>query len=40
MVSLSNSAPNRKLTMSTIKDAIFNEEARSIEMGMTDSDES
>ena len=27
MVSLNNSSPNRKLTMSMVKDALFNEEA-------------
>ncbi|GFY87494.1 hypothetical protein Acr_05g0011330 [Actinidia rufa] len=36
VVSLSNSAQDGKLTMSTVKDALFNEEARKKEMGMTD----
>ena len=40
VVSLSNSALNRKLTMSMVKDALLNEEARRREMGKTDSDES
>lgn len=35
MVSLSNSAPNGKLTMSMVKDVLFNEEARRKEMGTT-----
>ena len=40
VVSLNNSAPNGKLTMSTVKVSLFNEEARRKEMGMIDSDES
>ncbi|GFZ00426.1 hypothetical protein Acr_14g0000620 [Actinidia rufa] len=36
MVSLSNSAPNGKLTKSMVMDALFNEEARRREMGSTD----
>ena len=40
MISLSNSALNEKLTMSTVKDDIFNEETRKRELGTTDSDES
>ena len=39
MVSLSNSAPNEKLTMSMVKDALFNEEAWRREMGTKDNDE-
>ena len=39
MISFSNSAHNEKLTMSTVKDAMFNEEARKRAMGMTGSDE-
>ncbi|GFZ06118.1 hypothetical protein Acr_18g0002880 [Actinidia rufa] len=40
MVSLSNSAPNGKLTTSMVMDALFNEEARRREMGSTDQSES
>ncbi|GFZ04053.1 hypothetical protein Acr_16g0006770 [Actinidia rufa] len=40
VVSLSNSAPNGKLTTSMVMDALFNEEARRIEMGSTDQSES
>ena len=40
VVSLSNSAPNGKLTTSMVMDALFNEEARRREMGMTDQSES
>ena len=40
VVFLSNSAPNEKLTMSMVMDALFNEEARRREMGTTDSDDS
>jgi len=40
VVSLSNSAPNGKLTMSMVMDALFNEEARRREMGSTDQSES
>ena len=40
MVSLSNSAPNEKLTMSMVNDALFNKEARKREMGMTNRSES
>ena len=40
VVSLSNSAPNGKLTTSMVKDALFNEEARRREMGSTDQSES
>ncbi|GFY90898.1 hypothetical protein Acr_07g0010940 [Actinidia rufa] len=40
VVSLSNSAQDGKLTMSTVKDALFNEEARKKEMGMTERSES
>ncbi|GFZ05353.1 hypothetical protein Acr_17g0009250 [Actinidia rufa] len=36
VVSLSNSAPNEKLTTSMVMDALFNEEARRREMGLTD----
>ncbi|GFZ16927.1 hypothetical protein Acr_26g0001970 [Actinidia rufa] len=36
MVSLSNSVPNGKLTMSMVMDALFNEEARRKEIGSTD----
>ncbi|GFZ02776.1 hypothetical protein Acr_15g0013840 [Actinidia rufa] len=36
VVSLSNSAPNGKLTTSMVMDALFNEEARRREMGSTD----
>ncbi|GFY99519.1 hypothetical protein Acr_13g0009190 [Actinidia rufa] len=38
--SLSNSAPNGKLTTSMVMDALFNEEARRREMGSTDQSES
>ncbi|GFZ08300.1 hypothetical protein Acr_20g0001080 [Actinidia rufa] len=40
VVSLSNSAPNGKLTTSMVMDALFNEEARRREMGSTDQSES
>ena len=40
VVSLSNSTPNGKLTTSMVMDALFNEEARKKEMGMTDRSES
>ncbi|GFZ08920.1 hypothetical protein Acr_20g0007280 [Actinidia rufa] len=40
VVSLSNSAPNGKLTTSMVMDALFNEEARRREMGSTDQNES
>ncbi|GFY93698.1 hypothetical protein Acr_09g0001440 [Actinidia rufa] len=40
VVSLSNSAPNGKLTTSMVKDALFNEEAQRREMGSTDQSES
>ncbi|GFY87492.1 hypothetical protein Acr_05g0011310 [Actinidia rufa] len=40
VVSLSNSTQDGKLTMSTVKHALFNEEARKKEMGMTDRSES
>ena len=40
VVSLSNSAPNGKLTTSMVMDALFNEEARRREMGTTDQSES
>ena len=40
MISLGNSAPNEKLTMSMVKDALFNEEARKREMGTIDQSES
>ena len=33
--SLSNSEPNEKLIISTVKDTIFNEDAKKREMGMT-----
>ncbi|GFS32075.1 hypothetical protein Acr_00g0020680 [Actinidia rufa] len=36
VVSLSNSAPNGKLTMSMVMDALFNEEAQRRKMGTTD----
>ncbi|GFS34657.1 phytosylfokine-alpha receptor 2 [Actinidia rufa] len=39
VVSLSNSAPNGKLTTSMVMDALFNEEARRREMGSTDQSE-
>ena len=39
MVSLSNLAPNEKLTMSMVKDALFNEKAQRKEMGMVNSDD-
>ena len=35
IVSLINSVPNGKLTMSMVKDALFNEEAQTREMGTT-----
>ncbi|XP_048323873.2 retrovirus-related Pol polyprotein from transposon TNT 1-94 [Ziziphus jujuba] len=37
VVSLSNSAPNGKLTMAMVKDALFNEEARRKDIGMDQS---
>ncbi|GFZ08239.1 hypothetical protein Acr_20g0000470 [Actinidia rufa] len=40
VISLSNSAPNGKLTTSMVMDALFNEEARRREMGSTDQSES
>ncbi|GFS33426.1 hypothetical protein Acr_00g0028390 [Actinidia rufa] len=40
VVSLSNSAPNGKLTTSMVMDALFNEETRRREMGSTDQSES
>ncbi|GFZ10943.1 hypothetical protein Acr_22g0003410 [Actinidia rufa] len=40
VVSLSNSAPNGKLTTSMVMDALFNEEARRREMGSIDQSES
>ncbi|GFS36514.1 hypothetical protein Acr_00g0046430 [Actinidia rufa] len=40
VVSLSNSAPNGKLTTSMVMDALFNEEARRREMGSTDQSDS
>ncbi|GFS38384.1 ADP/ATP carrier 2 [Actinidia rufa] len=40
VVSLSNSAPNGKLTTSMVMDALFNEEARRREMGSTNQSES
>ncbi|GFS31562.1 hypothetical protein Acr_00g0018110 [Actinidia rufa] len=40
VVSLSNSAPNGKLTTSMVMDALFNEEARKREMGSTNQSES
>ncbi|KAF7149048.1 hypothetical protein RHSIM_Rhsim03G0193900 [Rhododendron simsii] len=40
VVSLSNSAPDGKLSMSIVKDALFNEEARRKEMGTDCEDES
>ncbi|GFY85693.1 hypothetical protein Acr_04g0004310 [Actinidia rufa] len=40
VVSLSNSAPNGKLTTSMVMDALFNEEAQRKEMGSTDQSES
>ncbi|GFY82734.1 hypothetical protein Acr_02g0009740 [Actinidia rufa] len=40
VVSLSNSAPNGKLTTSMVMDALFNEEAWRREMGSTDQSES
>ena len=40
MVSLSNSVSNGKSTMSTGKEALFNEESQRREMGMADRDES
>ncbi|GFY81184.1 hypothetical protein Acr_01g0009930 [Actinidia rufa] len=40
VVSLSNSAPNGKLTTSMVMDALFNEEARRREMGTIDQSES
>ncbi|GFZ11618.1 hypothetical protein Acr_23g0000030 [Actinidia rufa] len=40
VVSLSNSAPNGKLTTSMVMNALFNEEARRREMGSTDQSES
>ncbi|GFS41059.1 hypothetical protein Acr_00g0071990 [Actinidia rufa] len=40
VVSLSNSAPNEKLTTSMVMDALFNKEARRREMGSTDQIES
>ncbi|GFY86597.1 hypothetical protein Acr_05g0002360 [Actinidia rufa] len=40
VVSLSNSAPNGKLTTSMVMDALFNEEAQTREMGSTDQSES
>ncbi|GFS43265.1 hypothetical protein Acr_00g0084450 [Actinidia rufa] len=40
VVSLSNSAPNGKLTTSMVMNALFNEEAWRIEMGLTDQSES
>ncbi|GFS37114.1 hypothetical protein Acr_00g0049960 [Actinidia rufa] len=40
VVSLSNSAPNGKLTTSMVMDALFNEEAQRREMGSTDQSES
>ncbi|GFY85303.1 hypothetical protein Acr_04g0000410 [Actinidia rufa] len=40
VISLSNSAPNEKLTMSMVMDALFNEEARGREIGSTDQSES
>ncbi|GFZ18508.1 phytochrome and flowering time regulatory protein [Actinidia rufa] len=40
VVSLSNLAPNGKLTTSMVMDALFNEEARRREMGSTDQSES
>ena len=39
-VSLNNSAPNGKLTMSIVMNALFNEEARRREVGTTDHSES
>ncbi|GFZ00193.1 hypothetical protein Acr_13g0015920 [Actinidia rufa] len=39
VVSLSNSTPNEKLTMSMVMDALFNEKARIREMGMTNQSE-
>ncbi|GFS33530.1 early nodulin-like protein 5 [Actinidia rufa] len=39
VVSLINSAPNGKLTMSMVMDALFNEEARRREMGSTDQNQ-
>ena len=40
VVSLSNSAPNGKLTMNMVKDAIFNEKALTREMNTIDQSES
>ena len=40
VVSLSNSAPNGKLTTSMVMYTLFNEEARRREMGSTDQSES
>ncbi|GFZ09649.1 hypothetical protein Acr_21g0002480 [Actinidia rufa] len=40
VVPLSNLAPNGKLTTSMVMDALFNEEARRREMGLTDQSES
>ncbi|GFY89069.1 hypothetical protein Acr_06g0010090 [Actinidia rufa] len=40
VVSLSNSAPNEKLTTSMVMDVLFNEEARRREMSTTDQSES
>ncbi|GFS36180.1 hypothetical protein Acr_00g0044480 [Actinidia rufa] len=40
VVSLSNSAPNGKLTTSMVMDALFNKEARRREIGSTDHNES
>lgn len=39
VVSLSNSAPEGKLTMAMVKDAVFNEEARRREMGTEQADD-
>ena len=40
MVSLNNSASNKKLTMSMVMDVLFNEKIRRREMGTTDQSES
>ena len=39
VISLSNSAPNGKLTMDMVKDSLFNEEARRKEQGISSETE-